>query len=84
MASSMTPEDFRGRRLLPTLIDEISKRDPEKVWASVPQTAQIEDGFRDISYSQLARAIDFTARWTETTIGRSSSFEAVAYFGYGH
>ncbi|KAI9743751.1 MAG: hypothetical protein M4579_007715, partial [Chaenotheca gracillima] len=35
-----------GRRLIPTVIDEISVNDPDKVFALIPRTMKTKDGFR--------------------------------------
>ena len=75
-------EGLVGRpKLLPTLIDEVGCEEPDKIWASVPQSSNLKDSFRDLTYRQLVAAIDSTAWWIESSIGRSSTFETVAYLG---
>ena len=75
------PDDIRGRRLLPSWIDEVARKEPERVWASMPRASDPKDGFRDVEYSRLASAVDKIAWWVESIIGRSSDFETVAYMG---
>lgn len=78
-----SPEiDQRGGRLLPTWIDKVGQDAPDKVWASVPRSANLKDGFRDLRYRHLVAAIDAAAWWIESVIGRSTNFETVAYLGY--
>ena len=70
-----------GHRLIPQLIDERAIINPHgPVW-SVPKSSNLADGFRDISYHQVARAINKTAWWIDEQIGKSTTFENLAYFG---
>ena len=70
-----------GRRLLPSLIDEIAATDPDRVFLSIPRTADIQDGFQDISFQRLAKAIDRCAWWLEQLLERGKGFPTVAYMG---
>lgn len=79
MASSES--SIQGRRLLPCLIDKVAREEPSKSVVSIPLTTDPSDGFRDITYGQLSAAIDSLAWWIESTIGKGSAFETVAYFG---
>ena len=70
-----------GHRLIPQLIDERAKMNPHgSVW-SVPKSSDLADGFRDISYVQVARAINKAAWWIDEHIGKSTTFENLAYIG---
>ena len=71
-----------GERLLPCWIDRVGRETPEKVWLSIPRSADLQDGFRDFQYRHLVAAIDTVAWWIESIIGRSTDFETVAYLGY--
>jgi len=70
-----------GHRLLPVTIDYIAETDPGRVWASIPVSSKLSDGYRDIKYQTFANAIDQAAWFLESTFGRSSDFETVAYIG---
>lgn len=70
-----------GKRLLPTWIDKLGRETPEKVWAMMPRSTDLKDGFREYHYRNLVAAIDTLAWWIESTIGRSTTFETVAYMG---
>ncbi len=70
-----------GRRLLPHLIDERARNHHSRPYASVPISKEPRDGFREISYIQFANAINRCARWILDQVGRSGSFEALAYMG---
>ena len=70
-----------GRRLVPTIIDENAEEHPESCVYIVPRTANFEDGFDDITWLQFANAINSVARWIEENLGRSRTFETIAFFG---
>lgn len=70
-----------GRRLLLPLLERIAQTDPERVYASIPKTNYLKDGYTDVTYHELARAVHRAAGWLEDTFGRSSTFETLAYIG---
>ncbi|KAH0380094.1 acetyl-CoA synthetase-like protein, partial [Aureobasidium melanogenum] len=72
-----------GTRLLPTLIDDIATATPNRVYASVPRDdADISKGFKDITYAELARAVDALSWWLDETLGKADgTFSTFAYFG---
>ncbi|KAL8828592.1 MAG: hypothetical protein Q9191_002493 [Dirinaria sp. TL-2023a] len=78
----MAPSEISyGRRLLPSLIDEIAAQSPDRPWVSLPETQVMEDGFRDLSYRCLANSINRMAWWLEKAVGKSEDHETVAYLG---
>ncbi|PQE21314.1 thioester reductase domain-containing protein [Rutstroemia sp. NJR-2017a WRK4] len=80
---SINPSD-RGRRLLPVVIDQLASTDPTRVFVSIPLTTSIQDGFRDITFEEISRAINRCAWWIEANIGRNESndtFETINYIG---
>lgn len=70
-----------GRRLFPTLIDERASSEPSKPFASIPKSSDLRDGFVDISYHHLARAIDRCSWWLENKLGKARNFETIGYLG---
>jgi acyl-CoA synthetase (AMP-forming)/AMP-acid ligase II len=76
-----TPE--YGTRLLPTLIDEIAKSTPNRVYASIPKDdTDLSQGFKNITYADFAQAIDFLSWWLDETLGKADgTFPTFAYFG---
>ena len=70
-----------GKQLIPTLIEELAENDGQRVFVSIPCTANAEDGFRDITYAQLASAIDKCAWWIEHSLQKSENFETLNYVG---
>lgn len=75
------PSTDYGRRLLPTLIDERASSEPSKPFAAIPKSSDVRDGFIDIGYHELARAINRCSWWLENKLGKGRSFETVGYLG---
>ncbi|KAJ9664384.1 hypothetical protein H2198_000313 [Neophaeococcomyces mojaviensis] len=70
-----------GERLLTTVVDELAVEEPYKIFASVPKTLTVEDGFQDVTYQQLAKAINRAAWWLKTNIDKRHEFETIGYTG---
>ncbi|OTB05366.1 hypothetical protein M426DRAFT_319902 [Hypoxylon sp. CI-4A] len=70
-----------GRRLLPRVLDERAEKDPCSVYASIPKTTDVKDGFRDVTVADFARCVDSMAHWFEGKFGRSDTFETITYIG---
>ena len=68
-----------GRRLLASLVDQINETNPTRIFAVIPNGASVSDGFRPFTVGELARAVDYTARWIENILGRPSRRETLAY-----
>ncbi|KAI0169141.1 acetyl-CoA synthetase-like protein [Hypoxylon sp. FL1284] len=79
----MTPSDrpAYGRRLVPTVLDELGKKDPHRVYAAIPRPSDVKNGYRDVTIADLVRCVDFMSRWLEDKFGRSDSFETITYIG---
>lgn len=71
----------KGRRLLPAVLDCIGAETPSRVYASVPRTRDIADGFRDITFGEVLKGVDALAAWITETFGVSTTFETLAYTG---
>ncbi|KAF2867579.1 hypothetical protein BDV95DRAFT_610493 [Massariosphaeria phaeospora] len=70
------------KRLIPAVVDETARNDPERICFSMPRSANLEDGFQDISFRTFAHSINKMAHFIQREIGRSSMFETVMYMGY--
>lgn len=79
----MVSQDERGKRLLACVIDSYAISDPNRVWASAPfDNDDLTAGFRDISYKELANAVNHASWWLEdTTANNPAVFETLAYAG---
>ncbi|OJD34983.1 ochratoxin a non-ribosomal peptide synthetase [Diplodia corticola] len=68
-------------KLITRRVDELAASSPFRTWVSVPQTNEIDGQWRDITFHELAQAVDGMARWIEKTIGAGTARETVAYLG---
>ncbi|KAF2237267.1 putative NRPS-like enzyme [Viridothelium virens] len=76
-----TSEPF-GRRLMPKLLDAIAHRDPHRTFTSIANSGKLEDGFTDITFSQLAKAVDYLAHQFKSFFGTSShGSDTLTYLG---
>ncbi|KAI1632027.1 L-aminoadipate-semialdehyde dehydrogenase [Biscogniauxia mediterranea] len=71
----------KGKRILPVVVDEVAHEDPNRVVYTVPHLSDSGDEFEDITAGRFANAVNRTARWIETHIGRGKNFEAIGYIG---
>ena len=70
-----------GQRLLPQIVDMAAEQDPSRVIAMSANSSDISKGFRKLTISAFARAVDYVAFWIEGKIGKSRNFEIIAYIG---
>ena len=77
---SADPTDW-GRRLLPSLVDSIAKTTPSRTYATIPVTIDLAKGFQDVSFIQMANAINNMANFLEIRFGRSDIFETLCFLG---
>ncbi|KAJ5897984.1 hypothetical protein N7504_008272 [Penicillium tannophilum] len=68
-------------KLLAAEVDSLAKSDPGRRFGLIPKSNQIEDGFREITFLELSRAVNATSWWIETHIGRPTKGETIAYMG---
>lgn len=70
-----------GRRLLPLVLRELAETNPDRLYAVIPKTSSVEDGFIDITVGDLSRCVDFMAHWMSDHLGLSGRFETLCYIG---
>ncbi|KAI4175639.1 MAG: hypothetical protein LQ343_001510 [Gyalolechia ehrenbergii] len=70
-----------GKRLVHLIPDELAKVVPDHPLFSYPRTTNLSDGFRDISSSCFANAINRTAWYLRSLLGEPKNFDTVAYMG---
>ena len=76
-----TPPTKYGHRLLPTLVDEYARTDPDYIFALVPEDPSFKGGMKEITISAFARAVDEVASRIDSRIGKSTNFDTIAYIG---
>jgi acyl-CoA synthetase (AMP-forming)/AMP-acid ligase II len=69
------------KRLFPTILDDRARETPDRVYAAVPNTGKLSDGYRDITYKQVAIASNKVAWWLEENAGKSTLLDCIAYIG---
>lgn len=70
-----------GQRCLPHVLDEISGKEPSRLYAVIPRSTDLVNGFRDISFGEMSHCVDLFAHKLENEIGRSDDAETIAYLG---
>ena len=70
-----------GKRLLPNLVDDYARTDPDHVFAMVPKSSNFADGFQDITIRTFARAVSEVAHRIDSLAGKSTNFDTIAYIG---
>ncbi|KAI1078275.1 acetyl-CoA synthetase-like protein [Whalleya microplaca] len=70
-----------GRRLMPSVLDELAKENPSRLFAAIPKSSDVEQGFVDITVADAARCVNFMAQWIEDRFGKSQRFETISYIG---
>lgn len=70
-----------GRRLVPQVVDELAATAPDRVYAAIPKTSDVQDGYRDVTMAELSGCVNFMARWLEQRFGKSETFETITYVG---
>lgn len=82
LATQLAPAQDYGRRLIPTLVDQIARSTPEKPYFSIPNSpTSVELGFRTVTYLDIANAANRMAWWLEEKVGPSQNFHPIAYVG---
>ncbi|KAI4143444.1 MAG: hypothetical protein LQ340_006997 [Diploschistes diacapsis] len=85
MTSHTAPQEDStpyGRRLLVSVIDQIAKDDPTKLYVRFPTGSDFSSELRDVTYHDFARAIDKAAWWLKRTVGSGGpNFPTIAYLG---
>lgn len=71
-----------GERLVICVVDELAERTPNRVWATISKSSHdIDEGFTDITFRDLAAGVNHVAWLNHRQFGRSNSFEVIAYLG---
>jgi hypothetical protein len=72
-------KEYTGRRLVAALLDDLSKRAPERRFALVSNSQKVSDGFREVTIGHLAQAVNYTSWWIKKTLGCKTKPETVSY-----
>ncbi|KAI3319915.1 acetyl-CoA synthetase-like protein [Xylariaceae sp. AK1471] len=70
-----------GNRLIPNVVDEAARDNPDRVVYTIPHLTDDGDSFEDITALRFANAVNRACRWLEGVLGRGKNFEAIGYIG---
>lgn len=71
-----------GRRNILSVIDERARQKPGSPWVSVPQVEEdLSRGYKDITYGELANAVNHAACWLRENLPLSGDFQPFVYKG---
>ncbi|KAG4438803.1 hypothetical protein IFR05_005694 [Cadophora sp. M221] len=71
-----------SNELLPIILENRAKTDPHGVWAKFPvSSTTYAEGFRSATHLELLNAVNKVAWLLEESLGRSETFETIAYLG---
>lgn len=77
----MAPSENYGKRLIPQILDNVAATDPDRIVYSIAKSADISQGLQHITAKQFAEAVDKTAWWLQSIVGKSTTLEALGYIG---
>lgn len=69
-----------GSRLLPQVVDELARSCPERIYASISLSSDPLQ-FQHVTVLELAQAVSQFAWRLDENLGRSTTFETLAYVG---
>ncbi|KAF2171432.1 hypothetical protein M409DRAFT_63707 [Zasmidium cellare ATCC 36951] len=70
-----------GRRLIPQILDNVAKTDPDRIVYSIADFTDGSRDFRHISARQFSKAVDKTAWWLRAQLGTSDHTRPLGYIG---
>ncbi|KAK8122809.1 thioester reductase domain-containing protein [Apiospora sp. TS-2023a] len=73
----------RSKRLIPQIIDDIARREPQREWAQIPKSSDPKDGWRTVTFQEYANAINRCCHLLVERCGQASpgKFPTIAYIG---
>ena len=77
------PNVNHGQRILLSVVDELADKEPNSPWVSLPvDENELSKGYKDITYNQLANAVNHAVQWLRKNLPESSEpFQPFAYTG---
>nr|POF19877.1 non-canonical non-ribosomal peptide synthetase fub8 [Quercus suber] len=66
---------------LPRAVAQLAKTNGNGTWASIPRSAELTQGWRNVTYQELCHAMDGMARWLDQNIGSIPQQAVISYMG---
>lgn len=73
--------NMRSSHLLPVIIEERARERPLEAFAKIPRNNAYENGYRTVTNSALATAIDYVANLITSTFSLRQGRQCIAYLG---
>ncbi|KAF5876310.1 putative nrps-like enzyme protein [Botrytis fragariae] len=71
----------RANRLIPHILEEKARENPQSIIAMVAKSSDISEGFDQVNAGQFLRGVDFLAHWIDSYKSETSSTETFAFIG---
>lgn len=69
-------------KLVPSIVDSLANVTPHALYAEYPiSTLSYEEGYRSITYADLANAVNGVAWWLHEALGAGEESKPLAYIG---
>ena len=71
----------KGKRSLIQILEAWANTRPDKIHVSIPLSADVSKGFRDVTHREIRDAADTFAWWLVDNYGQGEGFETIAFVG---
>jgi acyl-CoA synthetase (AMP-forming)/AMP-acid ligase II len=61
-----------GRRLMPTILHYEAEHNPQRTFAIAAKSDNIEDGFQEVTFQQVAQAVNHVSHWFQARFESSN------------
>lgn len=78
---SIHPSPSYGQRLLPVVIDDAARDEPDRVIFYVPRNNQPSQGYEVVTVSIFSNAINRLCWWLESQLGSQTAPKTIGYIG---
>lgn len=80
-AEGVEASRYKGE-LVPSIVDHLADVTPNALYAEYPVSSlSYKEGYRKITYGDLANAVNGVAWWLHEALGPGRDFETLAYIG---
>lgn len=79
----MTARNPLGKRLIPHIIDDFARNEPEREAFKIPNSANAQDGWRVVTWKEYANGVNHVAHRITEICGKpeKGTFPTIAYIG---
>jgi hypothetical protein len=83
MGGSKYSDEEAGRVLLPHVIDNLARDKPNQILYEFPHGINVAQGFRSVSSTLYANAINRASWFLDKSLGKGTNFDTLGYIGPG-